>query len=287
MKTVPFKVVDSHLHFWDPAKLEYPWLSHVPLIAGRHTPEELLNAFLLPKDFEAVFVQAECKTEQAIEEVAWVTELSKKYPWIKGIVAYAPMNQGDKTVKHLESLDSYSLVKGIRHHLQTEADASFCWRPDFIQGIQSLVPLHLTFDLCVIHHQLPEAMKLVEKCPENQFVLDHFGNASLKDNSFDQWERDLRAIARFENVSVKLSGLLTQLPPEPDSRQISSVFKIVFEAFGPHRALFGSDWPVLNLNGNYDQWLDLVLQETSLFSDAEKQAIFAGNAKQIYRLPRN
>ncbi len=284
MHPLPFKIIDSHLHFWNPERLHYPWLTAVPTIAGKQTPEELLHAHPFTENIEAIFVQAECQTEQALDEVAWVTELSEKFPWIKGIVAYVPMNQGEETQKLLKILEKNRLVKGIRHQLQTEVDASFCLKSDFIQGVQSLADRNLVFDLCIKNNQLPEATKLVESSPQNCFVLDHFGNATLNDNSLEQWKKDLRTIAEMPHVSVKLSGLLTQLPANSDPQKISSIFKIVLEAFGPQRALFGSDWPVLNLNGNYDQWLEMVLQETAHLSEENRQAIFSGNSKRIYHL---
>lgn len=287
MKSLPFKIVDSHLHFWDPEQFGYPWLGHVPIIASKQTPDELLKAYPFVKEIDAVFVQAECRTEQALQEVEWVTQLSKKYPWIKGIVAYAPMNQGKKTQKWLESLDKNPLVKGIRHQLQGEEEATFCLKPDFVKGIQSLSYRGLVFDLCLKHHQLPQAIELVKKSPHNSFVLDHFGNASLKDDSFETWSHDLRRIAEFPHVSVKLSGLLTQLPTVVNSRKVSEIFKVVLDAFGPQRALFGSDWPVVNLNGNYEQWLEIVLQETSSLSETDRQAIFSKNAERIYHLKKD
>ena len=286
MKSLPFKIVDSHLHFWDPQQFEYPWLGHVPSIASKHTPDELLKDYPFVKEIDAVFVQAECRSEQALQEVEWVTELSQKHSWIKGIVAYAPMNQGLKTQKWLEILEKNRLVKGIRHQLQGEEDASFCLKPDFIKGIQSLGYRDYVFDLCLKHHQIPQARELVKKCPYNLFVLDHFGNASLKDDSFQTWSHDLRQMAEFSHVSVKLSGLLTQLPKLADSKKVSEIFKVVLDAFGPQRTLFGSDWPVVNLNGNYQQWLELVLQETSSLSESDRHSIFSKNAERIYHLKK-
>lgn len=278
------KIIDSHIHFWDPKQLDYPWLGHVPLIAGRHTPDELYRQELIDPAMEMLFVQAECREEQAMQEVTWVSDLAKQFPQIRGIVAYAPMNRREMTRKWLNDLEVYPLVKGIRHHLQLQEDASFCWKPDFIEGMSFLRKKKWVFDICLKHHQLPDAIRLVEQCAENVFVLDHFGNACLNDQSLDQWEKDYKKISEFQNVAVKISGLLVQSPQVLPEAEIKRVFDRTIDFFGSSRMLFGSDWPVVKLNGNYQRWLDLVMKQTETLSEDQRFDLFYRNAQRIYQL---
>lgn len=278
------KIIDTHLHFWDPEKFGYPWLGYVPIIAAKHTPKEFLSEVPSAESMDWVFVQAECRSEQALQEVEWVSEFSRKYPQIRGIVAYAPMDKGEKTEKWLKELERFPLVKGIRHHLQLVEDASFCWKAPFIEGMNQLAKRGLVFDICLKNHQIQDAIKMVEKSQQTTFVLDHFGSASLKDKSFQHWKEDLKVLSSFSNVSVKLSGLLTQTPSPVPPKELTAVFETVIEAFGSSRLLFGSDWPVVKLNGSYQVWVDMVKREISSLSSQDQEAVFCGNAGRIYRL---
>ena len=81
-------MIDAHLHLWDPGRLDYDWLSHVPTIAGRHGVEEWarLNATVE----QVVFVQADCRPDQALAEADWISEIASEIP-IGALVAFAPL----------------------------------------------------------------------------------------------------------------------------------------------------------------------------------------------------
>ncbi len=201
--------VDAHAHFWDPTRLSYPWLAEVPAIAAPHTPEHFIaEAAELPAYI--VFVQAECDRAHFLDEVQWIAEWAAREPRLAGIVAFAPMDGGAQTAAALHALASVSLVRGVRHPIQGEGDGSFCLRPEFVAGVQSLGARELTFDICVTHDQLPAAVELVRRCADTMFVLDHAGKPAIRDHLLDPWRSSIEQLARLPNVMCKLSGLVTE-----------------------------------------------------------------------------
>jgi L-fuconolactonase len=277
--------VDSHVHFWDPSVLAYRWLAAEPVIAGPHRPEELAAEAGAEGPRQVVFVQAECDRAQALEEVAWVSRLAKGEPRIAGIVAFAPVDEGGETLRALDRLREYPLVRGVRHLIQGSPDPDFCRRPAFVEGVRAAGERGLSFDLCIRHAQLPAATDLARACPETQLVLDHAGKPDIRGGRLDPWREHLRAIAALPHVACKLSGLVTEADAArwtvDDLRPYAAH---VLDAFGPKRVLFGSDWPVVKLASTYARWLAAADALLDGLTPADRDAVFSDNARRTYRL---
>jgi L-fuconolactonase len=277
--------VDSHVHFWDPSVLAYRWLAAEPAIAGPHRPAELSAEAGGEGPRQIVFVQAECDRAQALDEVAWVSRIAKTEPRIAAIVAFAPVDEGRETLRALDRLQEYPLVRGVRHLIQGSADPDFCRRPAFVEGVRAAGERGLSFDLCIRHAQLSAAADLARACPGTSFVLDHAGKPDIRGARLDPWRADLRAMAELPHVSCKLSGLVTEaggdrwtvdgLRPYADH---------VLDVFGPKRVLFGSDWPVVKLASSYARWLAAADSLLESLGAADRDAIFSDNARRTYRL---
>lgn len=277
-------MIDSHVHFWNPQNLRYPWLDG----------DSTLNRPFLPADFHAaadgldvegiVFVQADCLAEQGLDEVAWVTSLAAEVP-IRGIVAFAPMEQGEQARDAVEALSDYPLVKGVRRLIQDEGPG-FARQPAFIEGVQMLAGYGLSFDLCIRHHQLPDVIELVSRCPEVSFVLDHIGKPDIAGGALEPWKQHITTLAAHENVCCKLSGMVTEADTAhwtvDDLRRYADH---VLEVFGTERVMFGGDWPVATLASTYRRWADTAQDLLADFSDDDRQRMLVENARRFYRLP--
>ncbi len=278
-----FTFVDSHVHFWDPTRLTYPWLAEVPAIAGAHTPAGLRRETVAARPAQLVFVQADCT--DGFAEVEWIGRLAAAEPRLTAMVAHARMDAGRATTQAIAALRRNPLVRGVRHLIQGETDPRFCLRPEFVAGIRQLGAAGLTFDLCCRHHQLAAVTGLVRLCPETTFVLDHAGKPGIRAHQLDPWRADLAALALRPNVVSKLSGLVTEADPARwtlDDLQPYAAHLLA--TFGASRLLFGSDWPVVKLAGGYPRWLDAVRTLVAPLPVADQAAIFAANARRIYRL---
>jgi L-fuconolactonase len=280
--------VDTHVHFWDNARIPHPWLVEVPDIAGPHTPTELVSEAARRVPQPIVFVEASAAPSQGLAEVRWVEDLAARHARqlaIGGIVAFAAVDQGVETETALDALRARPLVRGIRQLIQGQADPRFCLRNAFVAGVQSVGARGLSFDLCVKPPQLGSVTELVRLCPETSFILDHAGKPEIRRGLLDPWRAHIAELARLPNVVCKLSGLVTEADPAAwTAAQLRPYVDHLFSTFGPGRLMFGSDWPVVKLAASYQRWLDTALDLVEPLPPAQREAILSGTARRVYRL---
>lgn len=279
-----FPIVDTHVHLWHPKQLRYPWLKQVPT----------LNKPYLLKDYSAahenleiesiVFVQCDTHPDDGLKETAWVTSLAAVDPRIKGIVAWAPLEEGKQVAPFVEKLAEDTLVKGIRRLIQGES-VDFCIQPNFVSGVKTLARYGLSFDLCIFHPQLANAIRLVEQCPNVQFILDHIGKPDIKNQVFEPWKQEIKTLAAFPNIYCKISGLATEADHEAwTPTDLQPYIEHVIDCFGFDRVIYGSDWPVSTLATDYPRWVQ-TLQEAVLGCTPEAlKKLFHDNAVKFYKL---
>ena len=280
-----FPIIDTHLHLWDLGRIRYPWLASVPMLNKNHLIADYRRACGPVEVAKMVFVQCECETSLAQQEAAWVSEVAKMEPRIRGIVAWAPLEKGDAAETDLVKLGANPLVKGIRRIIQFEPDIGFCLRPDFVRGVQSLHAHGMSFDLCINHLQLANTIKLVRQCPDVQFVLDHIAKPNIKAGVLDPWRAELRELAKLENVWCKLSGLATEADHAKwTTSDLKPYIDHVMECFGAGRVMFGGDWPVSTQATDYPRWVATVDETLRGMSAADLRQIYVSNAEEFYRV---
>jgi L-fuconolactonase len=171
---------------------------------------------------------------------------------------------------------------GIRHVAQAEAD-DWLAREDVAAGIQRLAAFGLTYDILVYHGQLPAAQTLVDRLPDQPFVVDHLAKPAIRDTALEPWATRMRELSRRPNVWCKLSGMVTEADWRswtPDD--LNPYIDVVLDAFGPERLMFGSDWPVCLVAAGYSEVVDVVEEVASKLSRTEREAIFGGTASRFY-----
>ncbi|HEV7379010.1 MAG TPA: amidohydrolase family protein, partial [Dyadobacter sp.] len=142
-----------------------------------------------------------------------------------------------------------------------------------------------TYDLLVYPHQLKEACSFAAKLPNVRFVLDHIAKPFIKKGETDPWSNDIKTLAELPNVSCKVSGMVTEADwYNWKKADFAPYLDVVFEAFGSKRIMFGSDWPVCLVAGDYGQMKAVLDEYLSAFSASEKAAVMGGNAVQFYNL---
>jgi L-fuconolactonase len=280
----PIPIVDSHIHFWDPEQLNYPWLQDLPTLNRAFLPAQLAQAATAVNLQKIVFVQADCVPEDGLAEVAWVSQLAQNEPRIQGIVAFAPLENGAASATYLEKLQAFPLVKGVRRLIQSEAPG-FARQPDFIQGVQQLAQFGFSFDICIVHNQMSDAIELVSHCPEVAFILDHFGKPAIARRRLEPWASQIRTLAQFPHVWCKLSGLVTEADHQNwTPGDLRPYLEVALEAFGPQRLMFGGDWPVSERASSYQQWVEPADVLLAALPEADRQRVFFANAQAFYRL---
>lgn len=288
------RVVDSHLHLWDPAVLTYPWLEGALdwAFAEVEINEEQLQGV---SEEAAIFVQADPIEEHTLDEVRWVDSVALA-AGVVAIVAGAWLDRGAETEAHLTALAEHERVIGVRHLLQGEPDG-FATTDAFIAGARAVASRGWTFDACVRAHQIPDVTALAAAVPELGIVVDHLGkpaigtaDAPLEPSA--EWLGDLRELAASPQVFCKLSGLPAEAGGHWSDAQVEPFLDAALAAFGESRLMWGSDWPVSSIDvqaadgGEYlvdarQRWFRAVADwAASRELDAEK--IFWSNALAFY-----
>jgi len=187
--------------------------------------------------------------------------------------------------EQLAELTAHPKFRGVRHVVQDEPDDRFVLGAEFQRGIGQLNAFGLTYDLLLFPKQLPAAIELVRHFPEQPFVLDHIAKPFIKDGTLEPWAAQIRELAREPHVLCKVSGMVTEAKPGAwKADDFRPYLDVVFEAFGPERLMYGSDWPVCLLSGSYAQVFGLVEEYTRHLSAEQRDAFFGGNAARFYRV---
>jgi L-fuconolactonase len=273
--------IDSHVHFWQFQAERDAWITD-DMRALRHD--------FLPPDLEPLLGQHQLdgcvavQADQSEAETIFLLYHATKHAFIKGVVGWVDLQAPD-VARRLERYAQFPALKGFRHILQSEADQALMLTPAFTRGLAALFAHGFTYDLLIQPGQLAYATELVKLFPEQLFIIDHLAKPFIKAGALEPWRQQLQALAAHQNVFCKVSGLVTEADWhhwQPTDFRL--YLEAAFEAFGPHRLLFGSDWPVCTVAGGYSRALGLLEDYLVDFSAAEQAGFWGDNAAQFYRL---
>ncbi|WP_133273443.1 amidohydrolase family protein [Hymenobacter radiodurans] len=273
--------IDAHQHFWHFEPTRDAWITDEMRLLRRDFLPPELHPLLQQHGFEGcVAVQA----DQSEGETAFLLELAAKHDFIKGVVGWVDL-QAENIEERLAYYNQFAKLKGFRHILQGEADRALMLRPEFRRGISALGQYGFTYDLLILPDQLVYATELDAAFPNQAFVLDHLAKPLIKAGELKPWRRDIQALAARENVLCKVSGLLTEADWQRwQPADFRPYLDVVFDAFGPKRVLFGSDWPVCEVAGGYSRTIALMEDYLASFSPSEQAQFWGDNATSFYNL---
>ena len=274
-------IIDSHQHFWKYEPVKHDWIDdNMSVIRRDFSPSDLAKVYQENSIDGCVAVQA----DQTLEETDFLIDLAFNNNFIKGIVGWVDL-RAENIEKVLEKYSKEKIVKGFRHVVQGEPDHNFLLRPNFSRGISLLEKYNFTYDILVFPHQLGSVLEFVKKFPNQKLVIDHIAKPYIKDGYFDGWATMMTAIGKHENVSCKMSGMVTEAEYNTwTPEQIHPYMNVALEAFGSSRILFGSDWPVCLVAGNYSKIKKLTTNFISQLSQIEQNSIMGTNAIEFYNL---
>lgn len=273
--------LDAHQHFWNYNIRDYGWIG------------EEMNAIqrsFLPEDLEPILTDSgvsgcvAVQARQSLEETNWLLELADKHDFIKGVVGWVDLCS-EEASSQLEKFAANPWLKGVRHVIQDEPDVKFVLREDFQQGIALLEQYNLAYDLLVSKEQLPYAVELVQKFPQQRFVIDHLAKPDIKAGVISPWQEAMEAMASCSNVYCKLSGMVTEADWNKWTQEdFTPYLDTVLRAFGSERVMYGSDWPVCTVAGTYSEVLNLLQTHVQSLPEAEQQLILGDNCAAFYNL---
>ncbi len=274
--------IDTHQHFWKYNDIDYVWMSPgMDKLRKDYLPTDLLPLIDAAGISASVAVQA----RQSIEESTWLLQLADKYSFIRAVVGWVDLNS-DHVAKQLEQFALNPKFRGVRHVVHDEPDDKFMLRQSFLNGLSQLTRFGLTYDLLLFPRHLPVACDVVKRFPNQLFVLDHIAKPPVRAREIEPWARDLKRLAGYANVFCKLSGLVTEAKWDSwETQDFDPYVDVVLNAFGPHRIMIGSDWPVCTLAADYSSVIKLETDYISRLSSAEQHAILERNPTEFYSIP--
>lgn len=273
--------IDSHQHFWKFDPVRDGWIGDsMAVIQKDFFPADLKPVLDKHGIDGCVAVQA----DQSEAETEFLLGLAGENDFIKGVVGW--VNLLDPHVR--ERIAHYSCdkkLKGFRHVLQGEPDRALMLNPQFMKGIAALKNYDLAYDLLIFPDQLGYTNQFVKNISGVRFVIDHIAKPDIKNKNIDKWASNIKAIAKYENVWCKVSGMVTEADWQNwQTGDFEPYLDVVFEAFGTKRVMFGSDWPVCNVAGGYDKMIAIVESYTAKLSADEQSRFWGLNATEFYKL---
>ncbi len=273
--------IDAHQHFWKFEPVRDSWITdEMKIIKKDFLPGDLYPLLQQNNLDGCVAVQA----DQSDEETRFLIELANENDFIKGVVGWVDLKAND-IEKRLEHYKQFKIIKGFRHVLQGEQDRKFMLNAQFKNGIGLLKKNNYTYDILIYIDQLKYIKELVASFPEQKFVIDHLAKPAIKSRSIHEWKSDISAVAKYENVYCKISGMVTEADVNNWKQQdFIPYLDTVIEAFDIDRVMFGSDWPVCLVAASYHNVVEIATNYFSSFSATEQNKFFGVNAVEFYHL---
>lgn len=275
-------IVDAHQHFWQISRGVNTWIDDsISGIRRDYLPEHLapyLNHLGIDK---TILVQA----SETVEENQFMADMTDQCDFIGGIVAWLDLSS-DMAVDELHQLASNPIFKGVRPVLQGIEDNDWILQENVITALQELPKLGLRFDALVQTRHLNAITKVASRIPELAIVVDHAAKPAIMGSAQPDaaWFDGMSKLAQNQQVYCKFSGLVTEHGEGWTVNALRPVFEHLLDVFTPERLMWGSDWPVLELDGSYIQWFNCVNILISELTPTEQSQILGGSAATFYGL---
>jgi L-fuconolactonase len=264
-------MIDTHVHLWRLGENGCIWPTpDLAPIYRDFTLDDLREVVGESSVDQVIVVQS----QEDDTDTAWLLSLARD-PLIAGVVGWTDFLSDDASAA-IGRLSSNPLLRGLRPMVQ-DRESGWYDAAELDPPFAAMAAAQLVLDALVRPRHLPSLLRLALRHPDLSIVIDHAAKPVLWD--LNSWSEQIELLARLPNVACKLSGVLTELPPEAPVEAVAPIFDHLWNAFGSERLIWGSDWPVLNLATDYEPWLD---QSRGLVPSIHHEAVFDSNARRIY-----
>ncbi|ASY64815.1 L-fuconolactone hydrolase [Sinorhizobium sojae CCBAU 05684] len=270
--------IDAHQHYWTLGLGHNDWPGpDLEPIYRDFGPADLTPHLAAAGITRTVLVQA----APNVAETEFLLAIAEREETVAAVVGWVDLLASD-AVSEVKRLKRHSKFRGIRPMLQSIAETAWILRPEVIATLEALPQLDVRFDALVQPRHLPVIAALADRLPDLAIVVDHGAKPFIAGGRLEPWRADMAALALRPNVSVKLSGLVTEAGGAWSKERLTPYASHLIEVFGADRVMYGSDWPVVLLDADYAEWFAAARALTAERSVPEKQAIFAGTAARFY-----
>ena len=272
--------IDAHQHFGQIDKYDYVWMNpNMGVLYKDYGPSDLWPLLKRNDIVRSVLVQ----TISSLDETRWFLDLAREHAFIGGVVGWVDLTD-DGVGAVLDELTADPGFIGVRHQVHDEPDDKWLLHDDVMRGLGELQKRRIPYDLLIRPQHLEVSIRIANKFPQHPLVVDHIAKPNIADRQWDDWAAGMSALAACDNVLCKLSGMITEASQDWKPADIRPYVEYLVDIFGPARCMFGSDWPVCLLAGNYEQIIDTLQQSVNHLSSSEQEEIFGGTADRFYGL---
>ncbi|MBU1374933.1 MAG: amidohydrolase family protein [Alphaproteobacteria bacterium] len=270
--------IDAHQHFWRPARGDYGWLDRAPSAIVRDAMPEELEPLLTAAGVQRTILVQAAPSEA---ETAFLLSLAALTPFVAGVVGWIDFDAPD-AVRRVQAAATTPLLRGLRPMVQDIDDTSWLARSDLDPVFEAMAEAGLRFDALVQPRHLAALRERLRRHPGLRVVIDHGAKPNIARGDISAWRDDLRAIAAETSACCKLSGLATEAAPGWADADLAPYVDVLAATFGAHRLMWGSDWPVLNLNGDYLGWSEAADRLLADLSPEDLAWVRGGTAAEFY-----
>jgi len=272
-------LIDAHCHVWRIGRNDHTWPTpDLPAIHRDFDLDDLARAGAEVGLAGAVLVQS----QPSQRDTEWLLEITADHPLALGVVGWTDIAAPD-AAERIATLAASPRLKGLRPMLQDLAD-DWILDPRLEPAIAVMVAADLSFDALIRPRHLPSLLELVRRWPDLRVVIDHGAKPDIGAGCLDPWREQIAALAAAPGVHCKLSGLLTEAGERASADALAPFAAHLLDVFGPDRLMWGSDWPVLNLAGDYAGWRAMADGFAADLDHAGQSAVFGETARRFYRL---
>lgn len=277
-------IIDAHQHFWNTRRGDYGWIEKGdPILDRAYRPADLAPLMLQNDIDRTILVQA----APSLEETEYLLGIADAAPFVAGVIGWINFEDPSQD-KHLRRLANVKRFRAIRPMIQDIADPGWMLRAEHDWAYRAIIELGLVFDALGKPRHLANFLELARRYPAMPMVIDHCMKPDIANHTpakFQEWAEGMARLAELPQVNCKLSGLVTEAIADWTIEDLRPCAEHVIDVFGPDRLMWGSDWPVVRLRGEYDSWFHAARALTEDLPDAARVAIFGDTASRVYDLP--
>jgi L-fuconolactonase len=273
--------IDGHQHFWTTQRDDYGWLTpKLERLYRDFGPEDLQPLLDQAGVDHTVLVQAAATTD----ETRYLLGIAEYHSMVAGVVGWVDMDSPTKAIEALDEFVQHSKFVGIRPMIQDIKDPAWIDRPELGSVLDALVEKNVCFDALVRSVHLPFLLSCLTLHPELRVVIDHGAKPNIAGGEWQPWADDIAAIAKQTSAYCKVSGMITEADSSQTYDDVMPYLDHLLEVFGPERLIWGSDWPVLNLAGDYAGWYAAASERLKQLAVQDRENILGRNAIRFYSL---
>ncbi len=278
-------IIDAHHHLWQRSRGDYDWLdARINPALAPIERDYLLEDYRTLAAGHGITGSVLVQAAQTEAETRWLlAQAHASDHLIRGVVGWIDM-AAPGAADVLGALAQNRLLRGIRPMLQDIPDVDWVLQPRLDAAFRALIELDLSFDVLIRPAHLRSSLTLLTRYPDLRAIVDHCAKPDIAQRMWQPWADGMRSIALETGAWCKLSGLVTEAGKDWKVNDLRPYVDHVIECFGPHRIVWGSDWPVMTLNADYEGWLHATRELIAPLSPAHQSAMMDRNAARFYRL---